>query len=137
MKKAWVSFTLEVASILHIGSGKHRYDENGAGQVALLVSDNGMDQNEGRNARPYIPGSTLKGALRRLQTDSADILFGTAHGTGSSNSAGRLLVFGASSKDAKIVTLRRTKINAGTGVAETNKLFAKEYVDTTMFFDSF
>ena len=129
MKKAWVSFTLEVASILHIGSGEHRCDENGAGQVALLVSDNGMDQNEGRNARPYIPGSTLKGALRRLQTDSADILFGTAHGTGSSNSAGRLLVFGASSKDAKIVTLRRTKINAGTGVAETNKLFAKEYVE--------
>jgi CRISPR/Cas system CSM-associated protein Csm3 (group 7 of RAMP superfamily) len=134
--KTWVKFKLEVASILHIGSGekgeveqntKDSEDIPTTSQLSRIVRDS--------RGLPWIPGSTLKGALRKAEPKLATKLFGAPHKGTASTGAGRVLVFGASTQIAPVFVLRRTKIHDGTGVAEANKLFAKEYVETGAIFD--
>ncbi|MGY3436799.1 MULTISPECIES: RAMP superfamily CRISPR-associated protein [unclassified Marinovum] len=128
MIRTWVRFQLEVASILHIGSGTDRKDEQSESKVAEIVRGNSTPTQDA-GVQPWIPGSTLKGALRKVEADLAVELFGEAHAK-ETHGAGRVLVFGTALENAKIIVVRRTRVHGGTGVAEANKLFAKEYVDT-------
>lgn len=79
---------------------------------------------------PYIPATTLKGALRAAyQGEDAKTLFGTVsekQGDVTSGAIGAVLFDHAFSADAreKVIERRRTAIDRRRGAAEQNKLFA-------------
>jgi CRISPR/Cas system CSM-associated protein Csm3 (group 7 of RAMP superfamily) len=138
---------LEVLTPLHVGSGDHEPDE------ALGKGGNELPPATARlqiDARgfPFIPGSSLKGALRALLAgrNAADVaaLLGPEPGEGD-RTMGSLLLFGAplafapkssllplyDKKQAKrrgAAISARTAIDKGRGTADRNKLFHAEEV---------
>jgi len=120
---------------LHIGTGESR-DPTGAekdrgieGEISTIVRDN--------RKVPWIPGPTLKGALRQGDYDHVtNDLLGRPHsetpqGARPAVLASALTVFGGVLSPAQPCTLivrPRTAISAGTGASEANKLFAEEWV---------
>lgn len=90
---------LEVLSPLHVGSGelaertgvkgKSGRDGNDRPQVATIVRDG--------DGKPYIPGTTLKGLLRRLLADQpdADLVAGSIKNDDGSGQIGSVQVRGA------------------------------------------
>lgn len=151
--------TLVVKSPLHVGTGETRKiaqvkgktgdNARGPPEVAAIVRD-------GRR-KPYIPGSTLKGALRRLAKDDLgwgqdeiEPIFGTAKDDGTGR-MGAVLFRGAScAKDGMasgmpyadgnassggsadlgpgVFVAARTSIDKASGTAADNRLFFQEMV---------
>lgn len=144
-----VEATLEVLSPLHVGSGGARDDlptvegkpgANTAPAVAEIVRD--------ADGNPYLPGTTIKGLLRRLAEArgmDAGGLFGTIK-LDTGGSPGRITVFGARRIDGPAVphapfvagaetklgkgvfVAARTRIDPATGTAGDRTLFHQEMV---------
>jgi len=139
---------LEALTALHVGTGEARVftalqtDSTDRPEVARLVRDH--------RSRPYLPGTTVKGLLRRvaeglLARDAADALLGTIKAAGG-GTMGSLLVRGAAesrSGDARgmpyserlaeelgpgIFIAARTSIDRHEGTAAHNRLFFQEMV---------
>lgn len=129
------SLPLETLTELHVGSGESRAATRAEvqrgiiGEIATFVRD--------ADGQPWIPGATLKGALRNGRFDTrTNALFGMAH---CETAPGRLppvlasavTVFGAFANSGTAVdplTRPRTAVSAGTGASEANKLFTEEWV---------
>ncbi|MCC5975662.1 MAG: hypothetical protein JJT81_16640 [Rubellimicrobium sp.] len=143
LKRRDYTFTVQALSPVHVGGGFCREDllpeveqdgQPGKVQVAAIQRDN--------EGRPWIPGTTIKGALVRLARamglSEADVLFGAvkADDTGQ---MGAMLVRGAPmvkpgatdglphARDGVFVA-SRTSIDAGRGTAASNRLFHSEAV---------
>ncbi len=126
------AFTLTNVTALHIGSGdtraatgkeiKARDPQATTGfEIATILTAGGD---------PWLPGSTLKGALR-AQAGPATVkaLFGELPQDSSTPLApGCATVFGAVASGAKVILRRRNRVHPGTGAAEANLLFAQEWV---------
>ena len=155
MPKVFYEFegTLQVLSPLHVGSGDTRTVEAVKGgldgekpAVAAIVRD--------ALGRPYIPGSTLKGALRRiaerltangtLDKPSISQLFGEIK-EGAGGQIGAILFRGATLKDTPpdtspmpygaspdlgkgVFVAARTQVEHSSGVADDHALFFQEMV---------
>lgn len=132
-------WSLDIVTLteLHVGTGETRLptaDESQKGiegEVATIVRDN--------RRQPWIPGPTLKGALRQgLHDPATDDLLGRPHSETSAGDrpavlASAVTVFGACrASDAAFVPIvrPRTAVSGGTGASEANKLFAEEWVPT-------
>ncbi len=130
-----LSLTVSVLSPLHVGSGAieiQTFDEGTKSEASAEVS---LLQRSSSRA-PWLPGSTLKGALSDLALDigikSAIDLFGTGGATEGAETGGQrgcLTVYGADSENAETFSERRNAIHSGTGASKKNYLFAKEMVD--------
>lgn len=147
LKRRDYTCTLKVLSPLHIGSGRIRDDilpdqeENGK---LRPVPVNAIIR--GTEDKPYLPGTTLKGALRAASEAVAIELFGDIKREGGGQ-MGALLVRGALIKthgqaeglpyatDDGVFVLSRTAIDAGRGIAAHNKLFNMEAVAPGATFD--
>jgi len=150
-----ITGTVELLSPLHVGSGhdreiatvKGREGDNTAPGVAAIVRDG--------DGAPYIPGTTIKGLLRRIgeshgSDDDArrrlECLFGVIKKDGA-GTPGRVTVFGMRRSgsvpaipDAPFVAgaeadlgrgmfvAARTRIDTGTGTAGDHTLFHQEMV---------
>lgn len=142
-----INRTLRVLTPLYIGSG-HKGElaqdtnngpENGFSVGLVLMDGNGL---------PYIPGSSLKGALRRLCADPA-ILFGPESGAlpsgkvifwtalHSGHAPGQCRVpygdaaqqgRGKTNRETDIYIESQTAIDGEAGVAERSRLFHSEQV---------
>jgi CRISPR/Cas system CSM-associated protein Csm3 (group 7 of RAMP superfamily) len=143
---------LAIVTALHVGSGDHEPDE----AIPLNEADkrSGRNENTGSSrvqidARglPYIPGSSIKGALRALAESGggkgAAALFGDPKDEGAGTMGG-LIVYGAmlksvpkdsakplykeKNKDRKtgLALAARTAIDPGRGTADRHKLFHAE-----------
>lgn len=145
-----ISGTLRVLSPLHIGSGRKGKLEAGPASENpdsefstgfVLMDDNGL---------PYIPGSSLKGVLRRLSAEPA-ILFGPESGR-ETPASGKVIFwtafhrsgaavrgripYGDARQNGRVRTNResdlfiesQTAIDGGTGVAERSRLFHNEQI---------
>lgn len=156
MSKVRYEFTgrLVTASPLHVGSGqvrtvaavKGKDGANRAPQVAAIMRC--------ASGRPYLPGTTLKGVLRKIAErmfgeTSANDLFGEIKND-DSGKMGLAQVFGSSANPALpdvtaypygaasaepfdndgcgagVFVAARTRINPATGLADDNKLFFQE-----------
>ncbi len=144
---------LVVQSPLHIGTGDFDTGLLGSGDTDVPDRPQGANatpglatiQRDGRN-RAYIPGSSLKGRMRRLcaSDDEAKRLFGDIKQDGGGHISG-VFVWGAVQTNgghagdapyaAKLADRRpgafvaaRTRIDRDTGTADHNKLFFQEIV---------
>lgn len=126
--KKFYRYSLEwmVQTPLHIGAGVTRKG-NGIqdAEVALILRD--------ANGNPWIPGSTLKGALRALVTDVTKVerLFAVSHAKGSPLARGTATIGGArfgGGPKAPVFELSQTSVDGGTGVAAASKLYVREFV---------
>lgn len=116
-----------VLSPLHVGAGgteprAQEGDEHS--EVALITRDHA--------GKPWIPGSSIKGALGAACTNSKARLFGKEHKKGADFARGSLTFSGArhvkkSGSEATFI-LAQTSVAAGTGVAAANKLYRREFV---------
>ena len=151
LKRRDYNCALKILSPLHIGVGRVREDllpereENGKKHK---VPVNAIIR--GALGKPYLPGTTLKGALKSaLRTSSEAVsseLFGDIKSDGSGR-MGALLVRGALMDKAGqaeglpyatedgVFVLSRTAIDAGRGIAARNKLFNMEAVAPGATFD--
>lgn len=139
---------LEVVTPLHIGSGEEEPDE-----VLPKVKDDQGNEKYPTSSRvlrdairrPYIPGTSIKGALRAIAEAAAGTgkavkaLFGEIKDDGS-GAMGALTIFGATFKTAGdggelpfnakkkqgLYVNARTAIDKGRGTAEQGKLFHAE-----------
>lgn len=149
---------LEVVSPLHVGSGdfderqgvngKAGPDGNDRPQVATIARDG--------DGKPYIPGTTLKGLLRRLlETDEdADLVAGSIKADKDNGQIGFVQVRGARLAKAGdtrhlpyahvldpaeigegVFVAARTAIDDATGSVEDGKLFFQEMVAPGTLFD--
>lgn len=124
-----------VLSPLHLGAGKadiRAQEGEDPSEVALITRDHA--------GKPWIPGSSIKGALGAACTDAKVRLFGKAHEKGSDQARGVLTFSGARyvnkvGSDASI-TISQTSVAAGTGVAAANKLYRREFVPEGVGFTS-
>lgn len=131
----WIN--LKVLQPLHIGNGQTILVPDGTDSTEVATIQRGA----GRN--PWIPGSTLKGALRDVfrlyDLPHESTIFGLPHteqARGESASSprpgkGMLTIFGSeacSRADERTLVehVRRTAVNGGTGASEANKLFSRE-----------
>ncbi|MFM2043793.1 MAG: hypothetical protein RLY86_2369 [Pseudomonadota bacterium] len=144
-----VTAELEVMSPLHLGTGERERDliprlsskagEENNPELALIARDG--------SGKPYLPGPSLKGLLRRLAADGGAVtaLFGDPN-SAETGVMGSVLVWGAPCKtmappsDAPYAAdlagkdrpgtfvSARTKIDPKSGTAEHNKLFFQEVV---------
>lgn len=129
MKSTRFCFNLKAIEPLHIGTGaseRHLDDDGEHHNLALCAFATG--------GYGWIPGSTLKGTLRRLATATTeaantgivDLIFGTAHGE--TGQKGRLTCHGAkTSAPVNPIVLRQTAVDAGTGASEANKLYQRQW----------
>lgn len=145
-----ITGTLVVLTPLHIGSGDAELDEmlpREDGDASNLPPTSARVQIDAR-AMPWIPGSSLKGAMRALlerrPTDAA-ALFGAQPGD-DDRTMGALTVFGAAltaapktswlplygrknaAKKRGVGLSARTAIDRGRGAADRNQLFHAEEV---------
>lgn len=126
MVRVTYKVTFETLSELHVGSGSsenHAADREGdaSGEMALVVIDT--------HEKPWIPGSTLKGAFRANSDGWGERLFGQAHAKGADFARGDLTFFGLSlNSSVSPVPKVRTAVDPGTGASAARKLFAQEYV---------
>ena len=116
--------TLEVLTPLVIGTGKRVpvVTDHGESTKATVVRAKGE--------KPYIPGASLKGVLRRLVEDGEN-LFGPAEISETTPGESGLAIFWDSYQigdDACIETESRTSIDGDTGTAAAGRLFTEEYV---------
>jgi CRISPR/Cas system CSM-associated protein Csm3 (group 7 of RAMP superfamily) len=116
--------TFETLSELHVGSGlatSEQFDKDSETEVARIVLD--------VRGKPWIPGSTLKGAFR-AQSDVQDLrLFGKPHAKGAEFARGDLTFSGLSLDSNRQVEPKvRTAVDPGTGASAARKLFAQDYV---------
>lgn len=116
--------TFETLSELHVGSGlatSEQFDKDSETEVARIVLD--------VRGKPWIPGSTLKGAFR-AQSDVQDLrLFGKPHAKGAEFARGDLTFSGLSlSSYGPVEPKVRTAVDPGTGASAARKLFAQDYV---------
>ncbi|MGH6847853.1 MAG: RAMP superfamily CRISPR-associated protein [Methylocella sp.] len=155
--------TLEVISPLHVGSGVEVIDEAielSEEERRRLGISHPMNARVQRDAigRPYIPGCSIKGALRAIAEDAAatdaaatakvEALFGVIKNNGK-GTMGALTIFGAifgcagrgddlpffdkkrngeSDNSAGLFISARTAIDHGRGTAKHSKLFHAEEV---------
>lgn len=141
-----IAGTLTALSPLHLGSGEARlYDavraqtDKGAGEmieVAAILRDGA--------GRPYLPGTSIKGALR-ARTPGPACVFGQVDDKQDGEGVmGRLWIYGAEHKadgpladlpygernggPANAFVAARTRIDRATGTADDHKLFHAEMV---------
>ncbi|MEM6478171.1 MAG: RAMP superfamily CRISPR-associated protein [Pseudomonadota bacterium] len=142
--KAEISAQVKTQAPMHIGSGTVRMrppasDKDKETTVAMLQRD--------AAEHPFIPGSTLKGALRAGANAPAlgeKDVFGIdgpapeegTTGEGDHARQGKLTFLNAycAGKPAAL-TVDRTKVGLGTGAAEANKLFSFDMVPDGTAFD--
>jgi len=135
-----IAATLVTLSPLHVGSGAFSpVDDASSPGVARFQRDD--------RERPYIPGSTLKGVLRRAATAAIgqgeiDLLFGEVKDRDAPGRAGAIFFRGASciepgdagafpyaaQCEPGLFIAARTRIDRDSGVAADNKLFLQEMV---------
>ncbi|MDR7127520.1 RAMP superfamily CRISPR-associated protein [Pseudotabrizicola sp. 4114] len=122
-----------VLTPLHVGAGQTGVHEGeDASEVALITRDHA--------GKPWIPGSSLKGALGAACTSDKVRLFGKPHEKGSDQARGALTFSGAryvkkAGSDTSI-TIAQTSVASGTGVAAANKLYRREFVPECVEFVS-
>ncbi|SFR47870.1 RAMP superfamily CRISPR-associated protein [Litoreibacter janthinus] len=138
MQRVSISVNFQTRSVLHIGTGAVDETPEGEADIAAITID--------QQGNPWIPGSTLKGALRAACDGAAkDLLFGTPHemaqisakaaNTDTTSQSrpktfrGLVTVTGATCATDKTLQISRTHIDPGTGVAEATKLFTTLYVE--------
>lgn len=121
-----LTLELENPAPIHVGAGFSHRPANGDGEIAEIMVDH--------EGKPWIPPTTLKGALRALlPATRATALFGEIR-SNDTGRAGRLVISGASltswPKKAEnnqavpdLAVLARTAIDGSCGTAATNKLF--------------
>jgi CRISPR/Cas system CSM-associated protein Csm3 (group 7 of RAMP superfamily) len=131
MKRCIYRLTVQTLSELHVGTGATELKavgREGESEHATIVTDS--------NTKPWIPGSTLKGAFRANTRVRAEQLFGEAHRNGAAFARGELTFFGFSLVQSTDLTPKvRTAVDAGTGASAARKLFAQDYVAVgTSFF---
>lgn len=137
-----LTLSLTVQSPLHIGSG--------ASEVKRLQN---VDSNEGEivelallqraaSSDPWLPGSSLKGALKAIAKSidlpSCTELFGVGGASVSDVPSGRqgcLTAIGAKSLKTTEFIERRNAIHRGTGASKKNHLFARQMVDVGSQFE--
>lgn len=136
------TLTLRVMSALHIGSGESSLmpeTPDGATPEAALIQRNG-------DMEPYLPATSLKGALRALAEDDAPALFGTI-GTKDTGAMGKILLRGSSQfipalasglpyEDKGVFTSAQTEIDDGRGIAARTKLFYAEAIAPGAIFET-
>lgn len=133
-----VTGLLDVITPLLVGSGEGKDEvslehDGEKSEASQIITDS--------DGKPYIPGSSLKGALRALAVGKPESakLFGEPHGD--SGNMGLLTVYGASFKEAPKLSHvpyydqksatgidARTAIDGATGTAAANKLFHERRV---------
>lgn len=126
--------TLTTQTALHLGNGQRgevegltRKTQNGkeeSVQVAEILRD--------ENNLPYLPGTSLKGALRaRYSGEAGAELFGFISGADDRDGTmGRLWIYGATCRSLPPPTppTARTRIDRVSGTADDHKLFHMEMV---------
>ena len=124
-----------VLTPLHVGAGQSElraHDEEDASEVALIARDHA--------GKPWIPGSTIKGALGATCTDVKVRLFGKPHEKGSQQARGTLTFSGAryvsKAGSSASFELAQTSVAVGTGVAAANKLYRRDFVPEGVTFTS-
>lgn len=141
MHKHHVELTgsLSVLSPLHLGNG-----QRGEREGLTVRTEQGEDkpvllseiQRDGRGF-PYLPGTSLKGALRaRLTSETVDRLFGRLDDKNREGGVmGRLWIYGAIHQSTgpaagpeHSVVAARTRIDRASGTADDHKLFHAEMV---------
>lgn len=127
-KRAKLTGTLTVTSPLHIGDGNTEPRNNASGDEVL---ENSICRDA--HGKPYIPASTLRGALKALFKSGVqkNTLFGYS-GLGNQNGQmGALRCYDATSSkqiDPDKDKISRTKINSYLGTAEQHHLFTTQVV---------
>lgn len=123
-----LEFRLDLVTLtaLHVGTGEQRESdaEDTEGSIAAIARDHG--------GRPYLPGASLKGCLKRLVPPSL-AMFGGEEQTGPSAPlvTGRVIFNDAYLAEGSSVDTRpnaRVAIDASTGVAEKARLFTRDEV---------
>lgn len=123
---------LKVLSPLHIGSGQRTQLDG----VEAVTADN-MDKEDARafksavvrdtDGNPYIPGSCLKGLVRRCLGENAALL---GRSSEELSESGRAVFWDAflETGDDPIEVISRTSIDADSGTAAAGRLFNEEVV---------
>jgi CRISPR/Cas system CSM-associated protein Csm3 (group 7 of RAMP superfamily) len=130
--RAELKVRLHAITALRIGTGTTRVEERAdtsradgeaekkkTVEVATLIRDHRGD--------PFIPGSTLKGALRAIASD-AD-LFGSPFDASAKDVCGSLVIGPGRWASGQTGIRSRTAIDPGTRGAAANKLFVQEWVE--------
>ncbi|MBN9890540.1 RAMP superfamily CRISPR-associated protein [Salipiger abyssi] len=117
------------AEITSQGEGKKK--EAAFGEVATLQRDH--------EDRPYIPGSSLKGALRAAATHvdvDVERLFGMSHEMAATKPLrAAATVLGTAALSGGEILVRRTSVDLRSGVAQKGLLFAQEFAAEGALFD--
>jgi hypothetical protein len=144
-----VTGTLEVCSPLVLGSGKRQKEadlkkDGNEPEASQLVEDH--------EGKPFIPGSSLKGIMRRLAAGAPaiDELFGKEPKNNADATMGSVMVYGAECVSTSLPLAShlpyydkakgsginaRTAIQAAKGVADKSKLFHERQVPKGVTFD--
>lgn len=117
--------TLRVLSPLHIGTGHRGPIESGEGQGLEMEGPSATLVMLDHRRLPYIPGSSLKGVLRRLSRDPT-LLFGPESGS-EEHASGNVIFWSATACDTPThtgpVPYDNSRADSGSGGRETQGLF--------------